>query len=125
MPIGEIAEMANRDAAGADFDIRHGAFSFADTIDPITMMAGRIIKMHFGVDEWLFAGVLWIGTQMPAINTKRPFRSRKRSPAGTAMRHFDTIGVDKPHARPHRRIFGGMISTGPDVSMSSAHCAMS
>ena len=37
VPIGKITEVAHGDAAGADFDIRHGALSLADTIDPITV----------------------------------------------------------------------------------------
>src|SRR5437667_8258035 len=41
VPVGEIAEVADRHRAGADFHVAQRPFARADAVEPVTLVAGR------------------------------------------------------------------------------------
>src|SRR5262245_61009411 len=131
IPVGEVAEVADGDRAGADLDVRDRIATRADAVEPVALMAGRAVETHIFVADGDFDDLGGLAGEEAAIDVDGAVGTGEEHAAcARAVNDFDAAGVEVADAGRRLGIFrrddlgrAGLIHAQPplrDVEMVRA-----
>src|SRR5262249_35818331 len=99
VPVGQIAQVADGYRAGADFDVADRFFPACDAVEPVLLVARRLIELDVLVAERLPEDVLRIALDEAAIDIDGAVGADEKDAASLAgVNDLDAIGIDVPDA---------------------------
>src|SRR5207248_96766 len=100
VPVGQVAEVADGHRAGADLHVADRPLPRADAVQPIALVAGRLVKVHVFFAERRLDDLAGPAFQETAIDDNLAVAADEVYAAlfRAAVDHLHAIGVDVTHA---------------------------
>ena len=98
VPVGEVAQVADRDGAAADLHVADGFLAAAHAVQEILGVAVALVEVNRVVGQRLLAELRGRRRELAPVDQDLALAADEEHAAAIAVDHLDAVGVEIAHA---------------------------